>query len=49
MVSGSWIFRVFLAGPYCSMLLSDFGAEIIKIENPDKGDDTRAYGPPFLE
>jgi len=38
-----------LAGPYCSMLLSDFGAEIIKIENPDKGDDTRAYGPPFLE
>jgi len=31
------------------MLLSDFGAEIIKIENPDKGDDTRAYGPPFLE
>lgn len=38
-----------LAGPYCSMLLSDFGAEIIKIENPDKGDDTRAYGPPFVE
>ena len=31
------------------MLLSDFGAEIIKIENPDKGDDTRAYGPPFLD
>jgi len=38
-----------LAGPYCSMLLSDFGAEIVKIENPDKGDDTRAYGPPFLD
>jgi crotonobetainyl-CoA:carnitine CoA-transferase CaiB-like acyl-CoA transferase len=38
-----------LAGPYCSMLLSDFGAEVIKIENPDKGDDTRAYGPPFVE
>jgi len=38
-----------LAGPYCSMLLSDFGADIIKIENPDKGDDTRAYGPPFLD
>ena len=38
-----------LAGPYCSMLLSDFGAEIIKIENPDKGDDTRAYGPPFVD
>jgi len=38
-----------LAGPYCSMLLSDFGAEIVKIENPNKGDDTRAYGPPFLD
>ena len=38
-----------LAGPYCSMLLSDFGAEIVKIENPDKGDDTRAFGPPFLD
>jgi crotonobetainyl-CoA:carnitine CoA-transferase CaiB-like acyl-CoA transferase len=38
-----------LAGPYCSMLLSDFGADIVKIENPDKGDDTRAYGPPFLD
>jgi len=37
-----------LAGPYCSMLLSDFGADVIKIENPDKGDDTRAYGPPFV-
>ena len=31
------------------MLLSDFGAEIIKIENPTGGDDTRAYGPPFLD
>jgi crotonobetainyl-CoA:carnitine CoA-transferase CaiB-like acyl-CoA transferase len=38
-----------LAGPYCSMLLSDFGAEIVKVENPDKGDDTRAYGPPFVD
>lgn len=38
-----------LAGPYCSMLLSDFGADVIKIENPDKGDDTRAYGPPFVD
>jgi crotonobetainyl-CoA:carnitine CoA-transferase CaiB-like acyl-CoA transferase len=37
-----------LAGPYCSMFLSDFGADIIKIENPVKGDDTRAYGPPFV-
>jgi crotonobetainyl-CoA:carnitine CoA-transferase CaiB-like acyl-CoA transferase len=38
-----------LAGPYCSMLLSDFGAEIVKVENPAGGDDTRAYGPPFLD
>jgi crotonobetainyl-CoA:carnitine CoA-transferase CaiB-like acyl-CoA transferase len=38
-----------LAGPFCSMLLSDFGADVVKIENPDKGDDTRSYGPPFLD
>ena len=37
-----------LAGPYCTMMLGDMGAEIIKIENPDAGDDTRGWGPPFL-
>ena len=37
-----------LAGPYCTMMLGDMGAEIIKIENPDGGDDTRSWGPPFL-
>jgi len=38
-----------LSGPYCTMLLGDMGARIIKIEQPGKGDDTRAWGPPFLE
>jgi crotonobetainyl-CoA:carnitine CoA-transferase CaiB-like acyl-CoA transferase len=37
-----------LAGPYCTMELADMGATVIKIEIPDSGDDTRAYGPPFL-
>jgi formyl-CoA transferase/CoA:oxalate CoA-transferase len=37
-----------LSGPYCTMLLADMGARVIKIEQPDKGDDTRAWGPPFV-
>ena len=36
-----------LAGPFCTMNLGDMGAEIIKIERPGTGDDTRAWGPPF--
>jgi crotonobetainyl-CoA:carnitine CoA-transferase CaiB-like acyl-CoA transferase len=38
-----------LSGPYCTMLLGDMGARVVKIEQPGKGDDTRAWGPPFLE
>jgi crotonobetainyl-CoA:carnitine CoA-transferase CaiB-like acyl-CoA transferase len=37
-----------LAGPYCTMELADMGATVVKIELPGSGDDTRAYGPPFL-
>jgi CoA:oxalate CoA-transferase len=37
-----------LAGPYCTMLLADMGADVVKVERPGAGDDTRAYGPPFL-
>lgn len=36
-----------LAGPYATMMLGDFGAEVIKVERPGAGDDTRAWGPPY--
>jgi crotonobetainyl-CoA:carnitine CoA-transferase CaiB-like acyl-CoA transferase len=38
-----------LSGPYCTMQLADMGARVIKIEQPGKGDDTRGWGPPFVE
>ncbi len=37
-----------LAGPWCTQILADCGAEVLKIERPGAGDDTRAWGPPFL-
>lgn len=38
-----------MTGPYCTMLLGDMGADVVKIEQPGKGDDTRVWGPPFIE
>lgn len=42
-------FTRILSGPYCSLLLSDLGAEVVKVERAPHGDDTRSWGPPFLE
>jgi formyl-CoA transferase len=37
-----------LAGPYCTMMLGDLGADVLKVERPDSGDDSRGWGPPFV-
>lgn len=38
----------YLAGPYCSMILGDLGAEVVKVERPETGDGSRQWGPPFI-
>ena len=38
-----------MAGPYCTMMLGDLGADVLKVEAPGRGDDTRHWGPPFTE
>src|SRR6202451_3285836 len=37
-----------LAGPFCGQLLGDLGAEVLKVERPGQGDETRTWGPPFV-
>src|SRR3954451_999153 len=37
-----------LAGPFCGQMLGDLGAEVLKVERPGQGDETRAFGPPFI-
>jgi len=38
-----------LAGPWCTQLMADYGADVVKVEHPMRGDDTRYWGPPFVQ
>jgi crotonobetainyl-CoA:carnitine CoA-transferase CaiB-like acyl-CoA transferase len=40
-------FARILSGPYCTVLLGDLGAQVVKVERPGEGDDTCAFAPPF--
>jgi crotonobetainyl-CoA:carnitine CoA-transferase CaiB-like acyl-CoA transferase len=42
-------FTRILSGPYCTLLLAEMGADVVKVERSDRGDDTRSWGPPFLD
>ncbi|MBO0745021.1 MAG: CoA transferase [Candidatus Dormibacteraeota bacterium] len=50
-LQGRWVLDLTrnVAGPYAAMLLSELGAEVVKVERPGRGDDTREWGPPFWE
>ena len=49
-LEGIWVLDISraLAGPFCTMMLGDLGADVIKVERPGRGDESRSWGPPFV-